>query len=551
MASKGPVHSEDQEAEESEDIASLDDTIEEPSLIEVTESMCRVIGTFEGNPAICLKDAKVCRRHCYGKKTKERVPPGQYPEIRNYNGKLAGAEPPTTIPTKNTRTASPMGSNHDDQIHDEFGRFDGDSFDTASEGKDDEGPILDKFLGRDIRTPRVRNNVERKHVSNLNPNVAEGDLLRLLVQNIQNNEHKRQQVQPDSDTYFTVTKIPKPRVTQSLHEAKVLADQLDGHISAFPSRQQAQEYIVMEKDDGNKGLTRDLFTSAGVDQSTGKGKALFGHHITTEAELLKFLVPNNLDSKTMALLGDLMLDSIACPGAVRRESADDHFEQLTSAMETIATGKRANEGGMKDLHWRNAKQTSLASCKDEEDMTRLLETLMEEQHEILEKRTTMITSILRNQAGWAMEKATLYGKLCLINRVGQDTYGFYVGFIIHLLRTSVREGWNVAEVEIKLFLEKTNSIRGNNVSRLCAMSEIYCYIRDQQKNRWRSLQLLERRLVSKQASGQNQIPGVCGHCGTTMHPGGKKKCPLKHLKPSEAQARMYEFFQKQFGAEKT
>ena len=63
---------------------------------------------------------------------------------------------------------------------------------------------------------------------------------------------------------------------------------------------------------------------------------------------------------------------------------DNQFEHLTSAMETIATGKRANEGGLKDLQWRNAKRTSLARVKNEEDLSNLLESLMEEKHEILE-----------------------------------------------------------------------------------------------------------------------------------------------------------------------
>ena len=171
---------------------------------------------------------------------------------------------------------------------------------------------------------------------------------------------------------------------------------------------------------------------------------------------------------------------------------------------------------------------------------------MEEQHEILEKRTVMIASILVNHAGWTEERATLHAKLCLINRLGHDTYNFYVGFIIHLLRTSVREEWQLAEIEIKLFLEKTDSARGNNVSRLCALAEIYCYIRDLQKSCWRSLQLLERRMVTK---SHNSSPGVCGHCGTSIHPGGRKKCPLNHLKASVAQERMSKFFKEQLGGE--
>lgn len=144
---------------------------------------------------------------------------------------------------------------------------------------------------------------------------------------------------------------------------------------------------------------------------------------------------------------------------------------------------------------------------------------MEEHHKILEKRTNTITSILVNHAGWSVDKATLNGKLCLVNRIGQDTYVFYLGYIIHLLRTSVREGWATAEAKIKLFLEKTDSARGNNVSRMCALTEIYCYIRDLQKNRWRSLQLLERRMATRLTTTPG--PATCSHCGF-MHREARK-----------------------------
>ena len=50
-------------------------------------------------------------------------------------------------------------------------------------------------------------------------------------------------------------------------------------------------------------------------------------------------------------------------------------------------------------------------------------------------------------------------------------------------------------------------------------------------------------------NSQGSGPGVCGHCGTSIPPGGQKKCPLKHLKSSEAQTKILGFFQKQFSEE--
>ena len=90
---------------EEEDLASLDDTIGEETceLIGVVETMCRTIGTFDGNPALCIQAACNCKHDAYGKKRKENILPGSYQAILNHDGKLVGAEPPvkkTSAPTE-------------------------------------------------------------------------------------------------------------------------------------------------------------------------------------------------------------------------------------------------------------------------------------------------------------------------------------------------------------------------------------------------------------------------------------------------------------------
>ena len=270
---------------------------------------------------------------------------------------------------------------------------------------------------------------------------------------------------------------------------------------------------------------------------------------STERSLREHITPSGVDADTQALLCDFLLDSLALPGAVSKTAAEDSFEQLTSAMTTMASNSRADEGGMKDVQWRNIKRTSLSTVKNEEDLYELLSKLMEDQHEILQKRTVMFTSILANHAGWSEQKSKILGKLCLVNRIGADTYGYYLFFVLHLLKTSVRDGWQSAEVEMNLFLDKTNSYRGNNVSRLCALCEIYCFLRDLQKNRWRSMQLFDHKwktLATSTMATSTASHGVCGHCNTSMHPGGKRLCPLKNLSKEVAQQKALGAFAKMF-----
>ena len=586
------LSADDAQFSEKEDIVSLDDTTvgrNDAEIYPVTETMCRVIGTTQNKTVevICVKSAASCRRHTQHRlghssgSTKRRVPPGNYPAFRDQRGRLVGAVPPDA---ELDDSLAPLGAGFlgpdmaSPPATEMFEDTDGDkklpSFKSWQENK----PIIqdtprttnvhpgslsgdagwntkpdvpfatrNSFLARssprDYEMDALRQELAglRTHVDSKPASGTEA-LLHTLLKELRSNGNPT----PGPASVYTVTGVPRPRKFIDLATARSYSAHFDGHVSVFATESEADCFIAGGGASGDAPVG-DLFNMVGVDESTGKGRELFLHHISTEAALRDHLTPSGLDSATKSLIADLMLDSLSLPGAMVCTAAEDSFEQLTTAMTTMASNSRADEGGMKDVQWRNAKRTSLAAVKNEEDLYDLLSRLMEDQYEVLQKRTVMISSILANHAGWSEERAKILGKLCLINRVGADTYSYYLFFVMHLLKTSVREGWKSAEVEIKLFLEKTNGYRGNNISRLCALCEIYCCLRDLQRNRWRSLQLFDRRWKTLNAAGGGtQAPGhgACGHCGTTLHPGGKKSCPLKHLSKEATLRKVTEIFSK-------
>lgn len=89
-------------------------------------------------------------------------------------------------------------------------------------------------------------------------------------------------------------------------------------------------------------------------------------------------------------------------------------------------------------------------------------------------------------------------------------------------------------------------IRERYHTRLQVMCHLYCYLRDQKRNRWQSLEIQKLRLdqarmflpfvpasIPATATG-NPNPGSnadyrCPHCKTCMHSGGKKSCPWRSL----------------------
>ena len=167
---------------------------------------------------------------------------------------------------------------------------------------------------RFINTPRTQNTNQPRFQPRKQVNIdTAGQLLQLLLNRVQEGNVQGQR---KDTSYYAITNVPKPKVVDSLHEAQILADQFDEHVSVFPTYTKAVEYVTSAREE-KANITEDLFKSAGVDESTGKGIFLFGHRITTDAELRNFLVPHNLDKGTSILLSDLMLDSLAYPGAVK------------------------------------------------------------------------------------------------------------------------------------------------------------------------------------------------------------------------------------------
>ena len=183
----------------------------------------------------------------------------------------------------------------------------------------------------------------------------------------------------------------------NLSAAQLLAEQLDGKISVFPSISAAESYLQSAGSTSNGGV-QDLFQTVGADESAGKGKELFAHKITSDCDLRLHLCPRDLDKETQSLLVDLTLDALSLPGAVQQTLDESHFEQLKSAFPTLASDSRADEGGMRYLQWRNAKQTSLERVKSKGDLIELLGRLMEDHHDILQKRTVMFQSRLQNNS---------------------------------------------------------------------------------------------------------------------------------------------------------
>jgi len=77
---------------------------------------------------------------------------------------------------------------------------------------------------------------------------------------------------------------------------------------------------------------------------------------------------------------------------------------------------------------------------------------------------------------------------------------------------------------------------------------VYVYLRDSNDKSFMTVKLLEAELreirkgqvegesvTSKNPGGSKKAPGSCGKCGTTtLHTGGRKKCPLDKLTDAQA-----------------
>jgi hypothetical protein len=92
--------------------------------------------------------------------------------------------------------------------------------------------------------------------------------------------------------------------------------------------------------------------------------------------------------------------------------------------------------------------------------------------------------------GWPSNLAGEWSTTCLPYRIGQDTVRLYISLHQRLYSVALVDSWSVAKTELELHASRLATRRASAPSRLVAICEVYCYLRDAKKASWQTMQLI-------------------------------------------------------------
>jgi hypothetical protein len=298
-----------------------------------------------------------------------------------------------------------------------------------------------------------------------------------------------------------------------------------------------------------------LLELAGPDSSTKKEEEIFGIDMGSEIELRNGISPPGLTADVKRDLANTMVDVVALPGGYHggneEDSGGNDMALLGAAMqELVHQGRTTTENSMKsDLNWRSSKRTSLKELRSLEGLRKRIKVL-------LKLRTKVTKSMMRavrnscKRGGWLDQgQVEAWAQGGHYTRIVRDTMDWYLSLHQHLMGLATTEApWSYVQIEIDHHVEEMEVIRNTQDSRLQALCSLYAYLRDGQASNWHSTSLQYKRNVEIYARSTGDTMSIssdslgagsasfvgCSHCGTTLHLGGKDKCPWGYLQPVKA-----------------
>ena len=288
------------------------------------------------------------------------------------------------------------------------------------------------------------------------------------------------------------------------------------------------------------------------DPSMGKPKEFFGMAVADEKAMIKAMSPPGVDDETTRkLLAGATLDAVQLPGRFNT-TAEDGPSSVAEAIAELAEDKRgewAGDGFRRDVQWKSAKRTSLKTITSRETLQERHTELQGLKGDVYENQVNAYRAIL-SDLHWSEASIIAWSQLNWYQRIGNDTFEYYTNLHLHLIELSLKQGWSYAAISLAHHTSKLANIRAQAPSRLCCLVRIYIYLRDANRQSFYSEKLQEKRnrevmeeisslkaLGGGSGSGGGGVVGSgapCKKCGSTLHPGGKNKCPFKSLSDAEA-----------------
>jgi hypothetical protein len=282
------------------------------------------------------------------------------------------------------------------------------------------------------------------------------------------------------------------------------------------------------------------------DPSVGKPKEYFDMVVSDEKSMIKAMSPPGVDDEaTRKLLAGATLDAVQLPGRYSAE-VEDGPTSVAEAIAELAEDKRGEWAGgpRRDVQWKASNRTSLKTINSHESLQARHTELQSLKGEVYENQIHAYQAIFAD-LHWSEASILAWSQRNWYQRIGQDSFEYYISLHGHHVDLSNQQGWEYAALSLAHHTLKLANIRAQAPSRLCCMIRIYIYLRDANKTSFYSEKLQEKRnrevmteIASLKTLGGGGTLSSCSKCGMAAHQGGVKSCPLKSLTDADARRKM-------------
>lgn len=343
-----------------------------------------------------------------------------------------------------------------------------------------------------------------------------------------------------ASTPATLASTPTPPSSGVLHSPVSGIPSREGLLQATPPLSVGRGRTTTP---GNQSSIRDPgVIPAGSDPSAGQKDVLYGLHANEDGSLMRSCSPPGLTVEGQMRLADQVLDAVALPGTSDGGTDETELHRISESLQAIAGGRNSKVGypvGQQDNNYKSRRKTSICDIRSTADLQDRLEDLEGGAEDILKYTEGNLKAVLINE-GYEYQVATEYASLSPYLKISQVSLQSYVSLHLHLLSIAMNEGYEEAKMELAHHCKKMRRIRERYHTRLQVMCHLYCYLRDQKRNRWQSLEIQKLRLDQARQS-LSFAPATppsgdyrCAHCRTCLHTGGKKTCPWRNLPVKKA-----------------
>jgi hypothetical protein len=278
------------------------------------------------------------------------------------------------------------------------------------------------------------------------------------------------------------------------------------------------------------------------DKSIGKKEEFFEMETADVVSMIKSMTPPDINFDMGKKMAEAAFDAVQLPGRCSAGREDDDPVSIVEAIQDLNEDRRSGEGPRRDVQWRSANRTSIRSITSHDALQARLTELQTLRREVFKNQIYAYKAIL-SELPWDEVSINLWAQHNWYQRIGWDTYEYYLSLHRHLIDISLKQGWEYAEVSLKYHSARLASIRTQAPSRLCCLVRLYVFLRDADHKAFYSEKLQEKRnqeirenIAALQAGGG--ASASCPKCGMGVHPGGIKQCPLKGLSDADGRKKM-------------